>query len=128
MLGLFLIFLAAQSPAGYRANNNDNEEHHQPPESYAAYLTSEAFVEATFENWESEFLQMGAYVLLTAWLLQKAPRSPRSRTATRSTGPPRAARRPRAPGPVRRGGLETEVGCGAGSAPGQCSLAGRRGF
>ena len=70
MLGLFLIFLAAQSPAGYRANNNDNEEHHQPPESYAAYLTSEAFVEATLENWESEFLQMGAYVLLTAWLLQ----------------------------------------------------------
>ena len=50
MLGLFLIFLAAQSPAAYRATNNDNEEHHQPPESYAAYLTSEAFVEATFEK------------------------------------------------------------------------------
>jgi hypothetical protein len=93
-------------PAGYRANNNDNEEHHQPPESYAAYLTSEAFAEATFENWESEFLQMGAYVLLTAWLLQKAPRSPRSRTATRSTGPPRAARRPTGarPSTARRAG------------------------
>ena len=126
MVGLFLIFLAAQSPAGYRANNNDNEEHHQPPESYAAYLTSGTFVEATFENWESEFLQMGAYVLLTAWLLQKAPRSPRSRRRGRQDS--REQRDdPRAPGPVRRGRLETEVGCGAGSTPGQCSLAGRRG-
>jgi len=29
------------------------------------------FGEATFENWESEFLQMGVDVLLTAWLVQK---------------------------------------------------------
>ncbi len=28
-------------------------------------ITSAHFGEATFENWESEFLQMGAYVLLT---------------------------------------------------------------
>jgi hypothetical protein len=36
-----------------------------PPESYGEHLTSGAFVEATFENWESEFLQMAAYVVLT---------------------------------------------------------------
>lgn len=29
------------------------------------------FWSATFENWESEFLQMGVYVLLTVWLRQK---------------------------------------------------------
>ena len=28
-------------------------------------------MEATFENWESEFLQMASYVLLTIWLVQK---------------------------------------------------------
>lgn len=29
------------------------------------------FVEATFENWESEFLQMAMYVVLTAFLVQR---------------------------------------------------------
>jgi hypothetical protein len=77
MFALFLVFLTAQSIAGYKADNRDNEEHRQPPQSYGQYLTSGAFIEATFENWESEFLQMGAYVLLTAFLIQKG--SPESR-------------------------------------------------
>ena len=38
---------------------------------YVRYLTTGHFVEATFENWESEFLQMAAFVLLTAVLVQK---------------------------------------------------------
>ena len=29
------------------------------------------FVEATLENWESEFLQMGMYVVLTAFLFKR---------------------------------------------------------
>ena len=66
MFALFLVFLVAQSIAGYKATNRENTQHRQPPESYGQYLTSGAFVEATFENWESEFLQMGAYVVLTA--------------------------------------------------------------
>ncbi len=37
----------------------------------AEYLRSGHFLEATFENWESEFLQMGLYVLLTIWLRQR---------------------------------------------------------
>ena len=77
MFGLFLVFLVAQSFAGYRTSNNDNQEHGQPPESYTEYLASGAFVEATFENWESEFLQMAVYVLLTVFLFQKG--SPESK-------------------------------------------------
>ena len=77
MFALFLIFLVGQSISGYKANNSDNEQHRQPPESFGEYLTSGAFVEATFENWESEFLQMGAYVVLTALLIQKG--SPESK-------------------------------------------------
>ena len=106
MFGLFLIFLAAQSFAGYRNNNNDNEEHGQPPESYTKYLASGAFVEATFENWESEFLQMGAYVLLTAWLIQKGSPESKNPDGEESDADPRAeADKPDAPGPVKRGGL-----------------------
>jgi hypothetical protein len=35
------------------------------------------FLQATAENWESEFLQMAAYVLLTAFLFQRG--SPESK-------------------------------------------------
>jgi hypothetical protein len=106
MFALFLVFLVAQSIAGLRANNSDNEEHGQPPESYGQYLTSGAFVEATFENWESEFLQLGAYVLLTALLIQKGSPESRNPDGDETDADPRAHRDdPDAPGPVRRGGL-----------------------
>jgi uncharacterized protein DUF6766 len=77
MFGLFLVFLAAQSIAGYKADNSDNEEHGQPPESYGGYLTSGAFVEATFENWQSEFLAVGALAVLGIFLRQRG--SPESK-------------------------------------------------
>ena len=106
MFGLFLVFLVAQSFAGYRSDNNENEEHGQPPESYAEYITGGAFVEATFENWESEFLQMGAYVLLTAFLIQKGSPESKDPDGDEADADPRAERdNPDAPRPVRRGGL-----------------------
>ena len=110
MFALFLIFLVAQSIAGYKANNSDNEQHRQPPESYGEYLTSGAFVEATFENWESEFLQLGAYVLLTALLIQKGSPESKNPDGDESDEDPRTKRDdPKAPGPVRRGGLALNV-------------------
>jgi hypothetical protein len=106
MFALFLVFLVAQSIAGYKASNSDNEEHRQPRESYAEYLTSGAFVEATFENWESEFLQMGAYVLLTAFLIQKGSPESKNPDGDEVDTDPREQRDDRdAPGPVKRGGL-----------------------
>jgi hypothetical protein len=106
MFGMFLVFLVAQSFAGFRSNNNDNQEHGQPRESYTEYLASGAFVEATFENWESEFLQLGVYVLFTAWLIQKGSPESKNPDGEESDADPRAERdNPDAPGPVRRGGL-----------------------
>ena len=66
------------------------------------YLTSGDFYEAVFENWESEFLQMGSYVVLTVFLFQKgsseskplnkrAPQDEDPRTAR--VRPPRAVAR-----------------------------------
>jgi uncharacterized protein DUF6766 len=71
MFGLFLLFLVGQSVAGEHEYNQDQAAHHQPTVGYATYLTTGAFVEATFENWESEFLQMAAYVPLTVFLFQR---------------------------------------------------------
>lgn len=71
LFSLFLIFLLALSFAGTAYENQERTTHNQPSISYGEYITSGGFVEAVFENWESEFLQMGALVVLTIFLLQK---------------------------------------------------------
>src|SRR5688572_22794180 len=71
MFGAFLVFVVLQSVFGWQAENAELADFGQPAMSYGAYLISGDFIEAVFENWESEFLQMGSYVLLTAFLLQK---------------------------------------------------------
>ena len=71
-LGLFfLTFIVGQSLAGYFEYNNEQLEHREPQVTYTEYITSPHFVEATMENWESEFLQMCLFVALTAFLYQK---------------------------------------------------------
>jgi len=59
-----------------------------------------------FENWESEFLQMGMYVVLTAFLFQRgsSESKPVDQPAPQDEDPRRAANRPGAPWPVRHGG------------------------
>ncbi len=74
---LFFVFVVGQSIAGFLDYNSTEKEHGRPPVGYAECLRSGDFVEAVFENWESEFLQMGGFVLLTVWLRQKG--SPESK-------------------------------------------------
>jgi hypothetical protein len=111
MFGLFFAFLLLQSLAGWRTANQENQEHNQPRESYVGYVTSGSFVESTFENWESEFLQMAGFVLLTVFLRQKgSPESKSLRGQEPVDEDPRQARiRRGVPGPVRRGGLALVV-------------------
>lgn len=68
---LFVASLFGQFVTGYHSHNDELKSNHQPPISIAEYATSGHFIEATFENWESEFLQMGLYVVLTAALYQR---------------------------------------------------------
>jgi hypothetical protein len=104
------LFWAAQSVSGWHAANADKRQHHQPLEAYSAYLTSGHFVEATAENWESEFLQMSGYVFLTAFLRQGGSPESKPLQGDASDQDPRQARdREEAPWPVRRGGLVLTV-------------------
>jgi hypothetical protein len=107
MFGLFFIFLLLQSLAGWRTANQEHQQHDQPTESYISYVTSGSFAESTFENWESEFLQMAGFVLLTVFLRQKG--SPESKSLKAQdpvdADPTQARRSQGVPGPVRRGGL-----------------------
>jgi hypothetical protein len=71
LLVMFLAFWGAQSVAGFHVFNDDQALHGNSLVSYANYLGSGHFWQATGENWESEFLQMGFYVILTSFLFQK---------------------------------------------------------
>lgn len=71
MFSIFIVTLIGMSMAGWITENNELQEHGQPEQSYVAYISGGNFVEAVFENWESEFLQMWALVMLTIWLRQK---------------------------------------------------------
>src|SRR3954470_5211647 len=71
LFSLFLVSIIGQALTGWRAHADELRLHDWPPIGFGAYLTSGHFISAVFENWESEFLQMAAYVLLTAFLVQK---------------------------------------------------------
>jgi hypothetical protein len=104
-LALFALFLASivgQVFFGWRALGEELAIHGHLAPDLRNYLLSGHFLSATFENWESEFLQMGVYVLLTAWLIQKG--SPESRAPGESWDEP-CCSGPGVPWPVRKGGL-----------------------
>jgi len=105
-LALFLVFFGGMVASGLRVYNSDQLEHQQPAVSLAGYLSSGDFVESTFENWESEFLQMGMYVVLTAHLVQRgsSESKPVDRPAPQDQDPRTVTDLSNAPGPVRRGG------------------------
>src|SRR3954462_15452404 len=69
--GLFVLFMAGQTVTGYLVPNDDLRSHGRARLSLSQYVFTGHFVEATAENWESEFLQMAAYVILTVVLYQR---------------------------------------------------------
>ncbi len=107
LVTLFALFWVGQSIAGHRAYANEQREHGAAAVGYGAYLGTSHFWEATAENWESEFLQMVAYVLLTALLYQKGSAESKKLDEPEPVDRDPRARRPPpdAPWPVRRGGV-----------------------
>jgi len=69
-LSLFLVTLLAQAFAGWKTHNEDLKQEQAAEIGFGSYLKSGHFISATFENFESEFLQMALYVLLTVSLRQ----------------------------------------------------------
>jgi hypothetical protein len=107
LFALFALTLGlGQTLTGWHESNKDNIEHGRPTEELGEYLKGAHFWEATTENWESEFLQMGVYVALTAFLFQKGSSESKSLTKKEPVDrePRRSAHKKGAPWPVRRGG------------------------
>ncbi len=104
---LFFVSLVGQSLTGHHVLNEELAEHGAPPVSLGAYFSEGHFWEATFENWESEFLQMALFVLLTVSLRQKGSSESKGFDGKEAVDEdPREHRGdPGVPWPVRRGGL-----------------------
>jgi hypothetical protein len=65
------VFWAFQPIAGLNVHDEEERLYGNPEVDFSSYLASGRFWQATGDNWESEFLQIGAYVLLTSFLFQK---------------------------------------------------------
>jgi hypothetical protein len=105
-VALFLVFLAGMAVAGWQTTNQELVDHGLAPQAFSAFLGSGDFFEAVFENWESEFLQMGSYVVLTIFLFQRgsSESKPLGEAAPQDADPREHRDDPKAPWPVRRGG------------------------
>lgn len=101
---LFLASIIGQWLTGWKVENEELERHGEAAITLIAYASNPEFVSSVFENWESEFLQMSAYVVLTAMLVQRGSAESRD-----PDEPPRDAdleaesRNPDAPAPLRAG-------------------------
>jgi hypothetical protein len=102
-LTIFIITLAAQALTGWKENNQEIQQKGGDAIAFLAYLHSGHFISATFENFQSEFLQMGLYVLVTAGLRQQG--SAESKPLDEKEDVDREPRATKdAPWPVKKGG------------------------
>ena len=107
LFGLFAVAIVGQALTGSRAYLGELQAHSLPEIGFFAYLSSGHFISAVFENWESEFLQMAVYVLLTVFLVQKGSSESKKPDEDNPEEESPHLRRddPDAPWPVHRGGL-----------------------
>jgi hypothetical protein len=108
VLTFMLIFWSGQFITGMKLVNAERKEQGLPQFSTIEYSKSGHFIAATFENWESEFLQMAFYVFLTIYLRQKG--SSESKSLYKKEEVDRDPKiHPNAPWPVKKGGIWLKI-------------------
>ena len=107
LLLIFALTLVGQYITGWKVYSEEEIRHGNTPASLAEYVTEGHFLEALFENWESEFLQMGVYVVFTVFLFQKGSSESKRPGVTERVDLvlPESKDDPKMPWPVRKGGL-----------------------
>lgn len=102
---LFLGALFGQFITGFHEHNSEREEEGQQPYTMTGYISSGHFIQATFENWESEFLQMALFVVLTIFLYQKGSSESKDPDKEEEVDQQPSPSKKGAPWPVRKGGI-----------------------
>jgi hypothetical protein len=101
---LFLISLGGQIVTGLHEHNEETVDEGGTPVGMAEYLTSGHFLQSTFENWESEFLQMALFLILTMFLYQKGSAESKDPDKEDEVDREPDPKRKGAPWPVKKGG------------------------
>jgi len=102
---LFVIAILGQFFTGLAEHNRERKMEQQAALSTEEYLRSGHFIQATFENWESEFLQMALFVVLTISLRQKGSSESKKCDGREEVDREPSAKRKNAPWPVKKGGF-----------------------
>jgi len=102
---LFIASLIAQVYFGLQEYNKELLEDGATSINLAQYLATGHFVESTFENWESEFLQMALFVVLTIFLKEKGSSESKKFDGTDEVDKEPDPAKLDAPWPVKKGGL-----------------------
>lgn len=102
---LFLITIACQIVFGMQEHNKEVIEEGGNAVSLTGYLQSGHFLQSTFENWESEFLQMALFVVLTIFLQQKGSSESKDFDKEEEVDREPDPNRKGAPWPVKKGGI-----------------------
>jgi len=105
LIVLFLLSFSGQVFTGLNEYNDEREENGKPGVQFFEYLSTGHFLQTTFENWESEFLQMSMYVLLTVWLRQLGSSESKDLEEKEEVDREPDPNKKDAPWPVRKGGI-----------------------
>ncbi len=103
-----LVSLSGQFFTGWKTENKELAENGKALLSIGEYVHSGHFIQATFENWESEFLQMMVYVLLTISLRQKGSSESKSLEGKEDVDK-EPEPHSKAPWPVKKGGIWLKI-------------------
>lgn len=106
---LFLFSIVGQIYFGLEEYNKELTEDGAQAVGLPQYLHSGHFLQSTFENWESEFLQMALFVVLTIMLMQKGSSESKDFDSEEEVDREPDPKRRDAPWPVRAGGWILEV-------------------
>jgi len=102
---LFIISMVGQIFTGFNEHNNETVEMGGQPIKMSEYLVSGHFFQATFENWESEFLQMALFLILSMFLYQKGSSESKDPDKEEEVDREPNPKRKNAPWPVKKGGI-----------------------
>ena len=102
---LFLITICGQAITGLIEHNEQMQDEGGQQLSMAQYITSGHFLQSTFENWESEFLQMALFLIFTMFLYQKGSSESKDPDKEEEVDREPNPRRKHVPWPVKKGGI-----------------------
>jgi hypothetical protein len=106
---LFLFSIMGQAFTGLKEHNQEMAEEGGQQLSMGAYLVSGHFLQATFENWESEFFQMALFVIFTMFLFQRGSSESKDPDKEEEVDREPNPKKKDAPWPVKQGGLALAI-------------------